>query len=307
MNKQKNNKILKKSILFILIILIIFSLVGIVLYIVRRFNYINLTQFSSTTSRQMMGYAIKTVNNKMILIDGGTTDDADQLKEYIKGNGNKVETWFVTHPHSDHIGVLEQIIKDNEIEINKIYISVNDVNWYKENETIRSDEIEEFLNVLYNSEKLKDKIIEPQIGDTIRVDNVKIEILGIRNPEITTNAANNSSMIIKMKVNNKKILFLGDTGVESSLKVIKNQGKNLKADIVQVAHHGQAGATEELYNLVKPQICLWPTTAAIWNNNAYGQEDSGPWKTKETRNWMNKLNVKMNYVAKDGNCTIKIF
>ena len=30
-----------------------------------------------------------------------------------------------------------------------------------------------------------------------------------------------------------------------------NQGKNLKSDIVQVAHHGQAGATEELYKIVK--------------------------------------------------------
>ena len=76
-------------------------------------------------------------------------------------------------------------------------------------------------------------------------------------------------MVIKVKVNHKKILFLGDTGTESSEKLIKGQGNNLKADIVQMAHHGQAGATEELYKIVKPEICLWPTPEWLWNNNSF--------------------------------------
>lgn len=133
------------------------------------------------------------------------------------------------------------------------------------------------------------------------------KILGIRNPEITNNAINNSSMVIQMKVNHKRILFLGDTGVESSEKLIKNQRKNLKADILQVAHHGQKGATEELYKIVKPEICLWPTQEWLWDNNFNGTEDFGPWKTKETRKWMEDLKVKQNYVAKDGIQNIKIF
>lgn len=185
-------------------------------------------------------------------------------------------------------------------------MSVNDLEWYETNNPERKDEFAEFFRIIQN-EKIKDKIIEPNIGDKTEIGNVNVEILGIKNPEITTNPANNSSMIIKMQVNNKKILFLGDTGTESSEKVIKNQGENLKADIVQVAHHGQKGATEELYKIVKPEICLWPTTEAIWNNNAYGEEDSGPWETKKTRKWMEDLKVKVNYVAKDGNHTIKIF
>ena len=67
-----------------------------------------------------------------------------------------------------------------------------------------------------------------------------------------------------------------------------------------------AGATEELYKIVKPEICLWPTTQRIWENNMYGTEDDGPWTTKETRKWMEDLGVKQNIIEKDGDTTITV-
>lgn len=277
-----------------------------VFYIRRINNYIYLTQFVPTTSRQMMGYGIKTKNGKIIIVDGGTQEDAEQLEKYIIDNGGKVDTWFITHPHIDHAGAFEIISKNENIEINQIYMSITSKDWYIKNEPSREKDIEEFFNVIEN-ENISQKIVQPQIGDTIKIDNITAKIMGIKNTEITNNAINNSSMVIKMQVNQKQILFLGDTGIESSEKLIKNQGKALKADIVQVAHHGQAGATEELYKIVKPEICLWPTPEWLWDNNSDGTEDSGPWKTKETRNWMENLKVKQNYVAKDGIHSIKIF
>lgn len=299
---MKKSKIIKSITIILIVILLITGL----FYIKRRNNYIILTQFAPTTSRQMMGYGIKTINGKIIIIDGGTQEDATQLEEYITNNGGKVDAWFITHPHIDHSGAFEVISKNENIQIDKIYMSITDKDWYITNEPSRKIDIDEFFNII-ESENIKQKIIQPEIGDIIKIDNITAEILGIKNDEITANAINNSSMVIKMKVNNKKILFLGDTGVESSEKLIKNQGKNLKADIVQVAHHGQNGATEELYKIVKPEICLWPTPVWLWENNSNGQEDSGPWKTKETRKWMEDLKVKYNYVAKDGPQDIKIF
>lgn len=299
---MKKSKIIK----LITIILIVILLITGLFYAKRINNYIILTQFAPSTSRQMMGYAIKTRNGKIIIIDGGTQEDASQLEEYITSNGGKVDVWFITHPHIDHSGAFEIISQNENIQIDKIYMSITDKEWYIENEPSRKIDLDEFFNIIEN-ENIKQKIIQPEIGDIIKIDNITAEILGIKNTEITTNAINNSSMVIKMKVNNKKILFLGDTGKESSEKLIKNQGKNLKADFVQVAHHGQNGATEELYKIVKPEICLWPTPVWLWENNSNGQEDSGPWKTKETRKWMEDLKVKYNYVAKDGPQDIKIF
>lgn len=299
---KKKNKIVKIVAILVLIILVI----GTGLYIKRRNNYIYITQFSPTTSRQMMGYAIKTLNGKIVVIDGGLQEDAQQLEKYITDNGGEVDTWFITHPHIDHAGAFEIISQNTSIKINKIYMSIEDKDWYLTNEPSRTIDIEEFFKVI-NQEKIAEKIIEPQVNDIIKIDNITAKILGIKNPEITKNAINNSSMVIKLTVNQKDILFLGDTGTENSEKLIKNQEKNLKSDIVQVAHHGQAGGTEELYKIIKPKICLWPTTDWLWNNNLNGTEDSGPWKTKETRRWMENLKVKQNYIAKDGTQNIKIF
>lgn len=307
MNKSKkmnlkNKKIIKSiAIIFIIIIFIYMAI-----YLYRINNYIEITQFAPNTSRQMMGYGILTKNNKIIIIDGGTTDDASQLLDYINNNGSVVEDWIITHPHSDHTGALKKIIEDTEIEIKNIYLSVEDEQWYKEYEPSRAEEVIDFLNTL-SKEKMKDRVIEPKIGDIISVDNISGEVLGIKNPEITENAINNSSMVIKFKINNKSILFLGDTGVESSKKLIQNEEKKLKSDIVQVAHHGQNGATEDLYKIINPQICLWPTPQWLWDNNINGEEDSGQWKTKETREWMNNLKVKTNYIAKDGICKIRVY
>ncbi len=35
-----------------------------------------------------------------------------------------------------------------------------------------------------------------------------------------------------------------------------------------MAHHGQAGATKQLYEAIAPKICLWPTPEWLWNNDA---------------------------------------
>src|SRR5699024_1992358 len=145
-----------------------------------------------------------------------------------------------------------------EIEINTIYYTANSLEWYQQNDSTRAFEAENFYQAIQN-ERIKDKVKEVELNQKMTIDNVSCEILGVKNPEITENAYNNSSMVIKMNVNNKSILFLADTGVESGEKLLQNQKEKLKADIVQMAHHGQAGVTEEVYQAIDPKICLWPT------------------------------------------------
>ena len=136
---------------------------------------------------------------------------------------------------------------------------------------------------------------------------MKIKIISVYEDDIFNNLGNNTSMVFKLEVNNKSILFLGDTGVESSKKLLEYHLDDLKSDYVQMAHHGQNGATLELYKKIDPSYALWPTPDWLWDNNIGDGFDTGPYKTIETRNWMKSLNVKKNYIEKDGDITIKIF
>lgn len=305
MEKKKNN--IKK---YVAIILVIVTLLSVAIYMKNRPQaQIELTQISSDTGNRMMGYVIRTYDNKTIVIDGGLRADSAKLLNKIKDYGNDVDYWIITHPHQDHAGAFNDIIENHNSELNikKLIYTANDVEWYKNtSDADRIGEIEEFYKSLEN-EKVKSIKREPEIGENIEISpNINIEILGIKNPEITENAINNSSMVFEMYVNNTSILFLGDTGTESSEKLIKTYGNKLKSDIVQMAHHGQAGGTEELYKIIDPKICLWPTPEWLWDNNSGGGYNSGTWKTLETRKWIEEIGVNTNYIAKDGNITITI-
>ena len=288
-------------------ILICIFIIIFVFYIGKIKNDKNVTiiQLSPQTSSQMMGYIIKTKNNKMIIIDGGIVGDTDNLKKYIQEHNNEVDYWFLTHNHNDHASAFVKIANEENIEIKNVYASLNDKNWYEINEPSRAEFSKVLIDTL-NSDKLKNKVKEPKLNEKLKIDGINVEILGIKNPEITENPGNEQSMVIKFDTGSTKFLILGDTGKNSSEKLLKNQKDKLKSDIVQMAHHGQAGATEELYKEINPIICLWPTPKWLWNNDNGGGENSGTWKTMETRSWMENIGVKQNHVAKDGDIAISI-
>lgn len=298
-------KTFKKSVIFgIAVVLFISITIGILLFNTNIGDN-KIIQLSAQSSRQMMGYIIITKNNNLIVIDGGTTEDTENLVKQIKNNGGQVDAWFLTHIHDDHVGAFTEIINNESINVKKIYVSINEFQWYEENEPTRIEFTNKVFDLL-SEENIKQKIEEVFLNQIITIDNIKAEILGIKNPEITQNAGNEQSMVIKFDSGKTTFLVLGDTGENSSKKLLEKQKDKLKSNIVQMAHHGQAGATEELYNEIKPNICLWPTLEWLWNNDAGQGENSGEWKTFETRNWMKELKVNKNYVSKDGDLTIKI-
>lgn len=285
-----------------LIILIIISALIIKL---NENNKTTLTQLSPQGKSQMMGYLIKTNNGKIVLIDGGIGEDTQNLIKTIKNNGEKVDYWFLTHAHNDHTEAFTKVVEETDIQIDNIYVSLNDYKWYEENEPSRKEFTKKLIEVLSNQE-IKNKVKEPQLNENIQIDNLNVEILGIKNPEITDNPGNEQSMILKINTGKNTLLILGDIGEKGSKKLIDNQKDKLKSDIVQMSHHGQAGATEELYKIVEPKICMWPTPDWLWDNNSGEGIGTGPWKTLETRSWIEKLLVRKNYVAKDGDITIDI-
>lgn len=289
------------------ILAIVLCIIAVIVSIVRISNEhtVELTQLSDHSTRQMMGYILKTKNNKIIVIDGGTIDDTENLVEQINKHGGKVDAWFLTHLHDDHLGAFYNIANDEQIQIEKIYCSFNEYSWYEENEPSRAEFSKQILEIL-KQDNIKDKVEDVSLNQNINIDDIKIEMLGIKNPEITENAGNEQSMVVKFDTGKTTFLVLGDTGVKSSEKLLNTQKEKLKSDIVQMAHHGQSGATKELYEQINPTICMWPTPEWLWNNDSGEGKGSGPWKTLETRQWMEELKAKNNYVEKDGDITIKL-
>lgn len=262
-----------------------------------------LWQLPSQTSSQINSYVLRTRLGNVIVIDGGMVGDAPYLKGFLAALGNQVEAWFVSHPHADHIGALTTLLEDpDELNINTIYGSLPAEDWVKAHEPGTLSTLQKLNRALG---EFDGRYAELNAGQTLRGDGVGLEILGVKNPEITGNAINNSSVVMRVSDSHKSVLFTGDLGVEGGRKLLDSPyRKRLRADCVQMAHHGQNGVDEAFYQAVRPKYCLWPTPLWLWNNDSGQGKDSGPWETLCVRAWMNRLNVKKHYVSGYGLCRI---
>ena len=260
-----------------------------------------MTMLANQSASQMMSFILESKGGSMIVVDGGTPDDAGHLADTLRAKGGHVRAWFITHPHSDHVGALTEILNnpDSGITIDNIYYSFTDLDWYHQNEEYRADMVEKAVQALQTlpADKLHGDIVK---GQVITVDDVTVTVMNL--PYLYEhNSINNSSVAYKVLMDGKTILFLGDLGAEAGNQLLADCGAEaLKADVVQMAHHGQYGVTKEVYEAIRPEICMWPTPGWLWDNDNGGGPGSGPWFTHETIQWVRELGVVSNYCIKDG-------
>jgi beta-lactamase superfamily II metal-dependent hydrolase len=252
------------------------------------------------------GYIIKTKNNKLIIVDGGRDIDSEIVLEYINDIGNgTVDYWFVTHPHADHIGALIKLLETEDITIKNLCYSFNSLEWYEQYDARGVEAETSMINDL-SSEKIVNKI-EGQKGQVIDIDNVRCDILRGANPEITnSNNGNESSMVFKLTATDvdKSIIFLGDIAGYASLELLENP-EELKADVVQMAHHGQGGATEAVYKAINPKICCFNAPEWLYNNDSGEGYNTGNWQSITVRSWVENLGAK-SLLAYEGNHVISL-
>ena len=86
------------------------------------------------------------------------------------------------------------------------------------------------------------------------------------------------------------LLILGDLAVEGGRRLLM-KGYDLRADAVQMAHHGQSGVEKNVYQAISPKWAFWPTPDWLWQNVPYigGPPGAGPFKTQEVAGWLKEL------------------
>ena len=189
-----------------------------------------------------------------ILIDTGgiaeykkTYDLAtDTLVPYLKAEGiDHLDYLITTHGDIDHIGE-----------------SINLINNFKINNVI-------FNNGEYNDLELKlinhlKKHNIPYYKGVEKI-NVKNTSLVFLNNKIYENENDNSN-IIYMNIENIRLLFMGDAGIEPEQDILKkNNLKNI--DILKVGHHGSKTSSSSFFiNKISPKYSL----ISVGENNSYG-------------------------------------
>lgn len=269
------------------------------------------------TSKFMMGFVIVTREDNVIVIDGGRAEDMPLLKEYI--GGRHISAWILTHAHEDHISGFVSEFQENggrDFDIETIYYHFPPLEMMNRQDVPDPEyyhaEFTQMLPAFYQTLPLfRDKIHVVTQGEQIVIDELEFHFLFTYHEWLVSNVMNDSSLVFKMMTPNKSVLFLGDLGPEGGDMLYWESRHLLKADIVQMAHHGHMNCGMEVYAAIAPEICLWCCPDWLYNEpevpryltdfeRAKRRGRTRMYGTAVTRRWMDQLGVKKHYITKDG-------
>lgn len=242
---KPKRKIVNKILTSFIVILIISQLIQSSYSILFRKFEINLIDVGQGDST-----LIVTPKNKKILIDGGGNENYDigenVLIPYLLNKKiNQIDYLMISHFDTDHVGGTFKVLE--KLKVKQVIISQQ-----KED----SSNFQKFLEI---AKKRNIKIIVVKAGDIIQIEkNIYVEVLWpTEKLEISTNPLNNNSIVAKLIYENTSILFTGDIEAKAEKELVKKYDKNLKSDILKVAHHGsQTSSTQDFIDKVNPKIAL---------------------------------------------------
>lgn len=241
---------------------------------------------------------------KVIVIDGGFEEESAILYEKLLSLGAHVDAWFFTHPHNDHFGAFCRLLEQHsaEISVDAVYCNFADDELLIKYEPIEEEHTKTYLPWIRSLiEKNGIRRITMRKGDEYLFGDARFTVLREPDTAITENFINNSTTVFRLDTNGKSVLFLGDLGVEGGQQLLETCSPSLiKADYVQMAHHGQNGVDFDVYKAVEAKVCLWCTPTWLWDNMGPNGYDSGNYKTVIVRGWMSSLGARMHYVNMNG-------
>lgn len=258
-NKIKNN-LFKLIIAVFVIIYLLFSsdaineLKASVKEVSKNINIeeINQNNFSDTLDvyfidvGQADSILIKNEEHSM-LIDAGNNEDGVKLVNYLNElNVNNFDYVIATHAHEDHIGGMDDIINSFKVD-----------NFFMPDVLTTTKTFEDVLDALENNDMTYDTFEENQ---EFSFGNANVKILYVGNDK---NDLNDTSIVMKITYYNNSFLFTGDISSKVEKKILN---KDLKSDVLKVAHHGSDySSTDEFLDLVNPKYAV----ISVGENNIY--------------------------------------
>lgn len=190
-------------------------------------------------------------NEQYMLVDGGNNEDEEFILDYLNELGVKQLEYVIgTHPHEDHIGSLDAVIRN--YGINRVILPE------KEHTT------KTFEDLLDAVEEKNLKITKAKPGSKYMLGEAEFTI-------IAPNAnygddLNNWSVGIKLTHGENAFVMCGDAEKNAEEDML-GTGIDLSADVLKLGHHGSStSSSEEFVRAVHPSYAV----ISCGKDNTYG-------------------------------------
>lgn len=202
---------------------------------------------------------IRTYTGKTVLIDGGGSTNPNNISKvgervvipFLLDSGIcSLDAVIATHPHSDHIQGLGDVLKGLGTKRLIIPSIENDAGF------------EELLSTAGSKNIPVTRCSE---GDRIRLDDRTV--MQVLNPPGNwpgdEESFNNASLVLKLSYGHTSILFTGDVEAEVEERIVSSGTEDnidvslLDVDVLKVAHHGSAYSSGKAFlDAVDPQAAI---------------------------------------------------
>ena len=179
-------------------------------------------------------------NGYSALIDTGLSDFSTDICTALEEcDITKLDVLLLTHTHSDHIGGAKDIL-DVYGTKNLILPVITDKS---EGKSV-ANACKQMVT------RNGGKVFNAVTGMNFNIGEFELTVLmangGFDNE-------NDNSLVTAAKLNDFKFLFAGDIGADTEKKLL-NQGLDLKADVLKVAHHGSSSSSKgDFIRAVRPR------------------------------------------------------
>lgn len=200
-----------------------------------------------------------------VLIDGGETDQGSVVIEDLKQYGvTTIDYVIATHPHSDHIGGLIDVLNYAAAEDSGLTIKNVIMPELPDSEIPTTRTYEKFLTGVEANDIAPTMISEPQ---TISLgENTDMQLIPPAGTDYSS--LNDFSLCTHLDCSGKTFFFSGDAEEDEETDLLESGWlAGLEADVFKAGHHGsRTSSTAELLAQLKPSYVVISCGA----DNSYG-------------------------------------
>ncbi len=192
--------------------------------------------------------------SQKILVDGG--ERGDTVLNYLRQKGvKKLDLVVGTHPHSDHLGGLVNVLQ--EIPVSEVM----------DPGVVHTSKLfEEYLAII-DEKGIRFTVARAGVARNYE-DGLILQVLHPEEPLLSS--LNDTSIVLKVTFGQVSFLLTGDAE-EAAEKELLDRGYNLRSTVLKVAHHGSATATSPSFiRAVRPEVAV----IMVGENNSYGHPEA---------------------------------
>ena len=189
-------------------------------------------------------------DGQYMLYDGGNVDDGSLIVSYLQSQGvEQLEYVFCSHAHEDPVGGLAAALA--YFPAYHVYSPVTEAS------------TKCFKDFVKYTQQQGLQVEVPAVGTTWPLGSASVTMLG---PVAQYSDTNDTSIVLRIDYGSTSFLLTGDMEKTAESDLVAS-GANLKADVLQVGHHGSSTSTGYAFlNAVLPEMGV----ISCGVNNKYG-------------------------------------